>query len=211
MQFSKKQNLKKTVNINQTPVEQELVLQQLQYRCKSTLMNMLGNILGEAESQEVFQEALLKVYLLAKQDPTECSISTKLQKFEPLLFTIAKNLAISRVRHKQVREKYLHREELNNADKTIESLEIEVAKEQDQALLKCAIESLPPICQKVFIERKIQGKSHLEIAHQYGISKKTVENHITKGLRLCREFIQGKNRKSIENTKANNTTSKKSA
>lgn len=53
-----------------------------------------------------------------------------------------------------------------------------------------AINTLPPICRQVFVQRKLHGKCHNSIAAMLGISTKTVENHITKGLRLCRDYIQ---------------------
>jgi RNA polymerase sigma-70 factor (ECF subfamily) len=37
--------------------------------------------------------------------------------------------------------------------------------------------------------RKIDGHSHEEIARILGISNKTVENHLARGMRLCREHL----------------------
>ena len=68
-------------------------------------------------------------------------------------------------------------------------LEQEVVDEEDKRLLLNAINTMPPICRKVFVLRKIEGFSHSEIATQLHISKNTVENHITKGMKLCREYI----------------------
>ncbi len=170
----------------------EIVFSQLQFRCQSKLLKMLSNILSEAEAQEVAQDALLKVFLLAKQDPSSSTLNARINQLDPLLFTIAKNMALSKVRHKQVREAYIRDKKMNIDTEIVDSLENSLEKEKDQQLLISAIEQLPLICKKIFIERKLQGKSHAEIAKQYNISKKTVENHITKGLKLCKQFIQSK-------------------
>ena len=52
-----------------------------------------------------------------------------------------------------------------------------------------AIARLPPQCQRVFVMRKVYGYSHREIAGMLSISIKTVENHISTGLKRCSEEI----------------------
>ena len=190
---------------------EDIAFKQLEFRCKPKLMNMLFKIIPEAESQEVFQEALLKIFVIAKQDPTDATFNEKLNRLDPLLFSIAKNLAISKVRHSKVRDAYLHKKEVCNDDQLLESLDITIAKEEEYKLLSYAIEQLPPICKKVFIERKIQGRSHDEISKKFDISKKTVENHITKGLKLCKSFIQTNQHISSDTIRTRKNMSKKSA
>ena len=48
-----------------------------------------------------------------------------------------------------------------------------------------AIARLPSQCQRVFVMRKVYGYSHQEIAGMLRISIKTVENHISSGLKRC--------------------------
>ncbi len=54
-------------------------------------------------------------------------------------------------------------------------------------LLAEIVKDLPPQCRRVFVLRKVQGLSHAEIGEQLGISVSTVENHLTKALRICAE------------------------
>jgi RNA polymerase sigma factor (sigma-70 family) len=54
-----------------------------------------------------------------------------------------------------------------------------------------AIARLPPQCQRVFVMRKVYGYSHREIAGMLSISIKTVENHISTGLKRCSDDIAG--------------------
>ena len=52
-----------------------------------------------------------------------------------------------------------------------------------------AIARLPPQCRRVFVMRKVYGYSHREIAAMLSISIKTVENHISTGLKRCSDAI----------------------
>jgi RNA polymerase sigma-70 factor (ECF subfamily) len=210
------QNLNDNTNtsnkyINTIQLSDNIAFEQLQFACKPKLLAMLNKMLSFSESQEIIQDAMLKVFLLAKQNPSSSPFATKLQQLEPLLFTIAKNLAISKTRHHIVRENYLREQSRSINEQTFDSLETTVTKQKEQELLHNAIEHLPLLCKKIFIERKLQGKSHDEIAKQFNISKKTVESHITKGLKRCRQYIFEKQNKPLLSQSAKPNLGKKSA
>jgi len=69
-----------------------------------------------------------------------------------------------------------------------------IVDEIDAAELKKKIDnlisSLPPKCREVFIKSRLEGKSHAEVAEELSISKKTIENHMTKALRLLRDGLK---------------------
>lgn len=52
------------------------------------------------------------------------------------------------------------------------------------------IRSLSPQSQKVFLMSRFEGKRNTAIAEELGISVKTVEGHITKGLSILRKALQ---------------------
>jgi RNA polymerase sigma-70 factor (ECF subfamily) len=52
------------------------------------------------------------------------------------------------------------------------------------------IRSLPPQNQKVVLMSRFEGKRNVDIADELGISVKTVEGHITKGLSTLRRALQ---------------------
>lgn len=54
------------------------------------------------------------------------------------------------------------------------------------------IDALPEKCGQVFKLSRLEGKSHQEISDQMGISKKTIENHMTKALRTLRDQLKRK-------------------
>lgn len=56
--------------------------------------------------------------------------------------------------------------------------------------LRGQIESLPQKCRLVFIYSRIHQMTNEEIAKHLSISEKTVEGHITKGLKLLRLYLK---------------------
>jgi RNA polymerase sigma factor (sigma-70 family) len=163
------------------------------------LLAYVLRLLSVAEAEEVLQETHLKFYYIALEQFRVNQTSNILKQFTPLMFSIAKNLALSRIRHQKVILKYKQSVE----DRYINydaSAEISVVESDEKERLQAAINNLPPICKQVFVERKIHNKSHAEIAEAFNISTKTVESHISKGLKLCREFMISARDTSIQNT-----------
>jgi len=145
---------------------------------------ILGN---QDEAAEVSQEAFLRVYVAELGGQTAVS--------EALLYTVAKNLALSELR------KRTHRATDSLGD--MDSLNVvspdaspETRMEQHQLInaVTEAMDRMAPKCLEVFRLRKIDGLSHAEIGKQLGISNKTVERHITRALQLCHEQLNRQSR-----------------
>lgn len=67
------------------------------------------------------------------------------------------------------------------------------AEDQElKALLSAAISSLPEKTQRVFLLSRRDGLTYKEIAEDQDISVKTVENQMSRALRLLREYFQDK-------------------
>lgn len=62
-------------------------------------------------------------------------------------------------------------------------------QEQLERALHVAIENLPEKCRVVFNLSRFEQMSHKEIAEQLGISVKTIENQITKALKILRQTL----------------------
>lgn len=135
-----------------------------------------------AEAEDVSQEAFLRAYAAEVGGATAYS--------EALLYTVARNLALSELRKRTTRasEEY---EELFHRDAN-QSRNDPEAQVIDRDLIACverAMSRMPPKCLEVFQMRKIDDMSHAEISAQLGISVKTIERHLTKALRICRETM----------------------
>ena len=62
-----------------------------------------------------------------------------------------------------------------------------------EKVIKEGIDLLPTKCKEVFLKSRFEGLKNREIAQELSISKKTVDNHISKGLSILKihlkEFI----------------------
>ncbi len=54
--------------------------------------------------------------------------------------------------------------------------------------LQKALAVLPPKCRDIFLLAKLKGMKYREIAEQLAISEKTVENQMSKAIRLLRTY-----------------------
>ena len=59
-----------------------------------------------------------------------------------------------------------------------------------RAIVRQAIDSLPPRCREVFLLSRFSNMTYKEIAGTLDISEKTVENQMTKALKLMRTFLK---------------------
>ncbi|WP_346838410.1 RNA polymerase sigma factor [Microbulbifer sp. SAOS-129_SWC] len=149
---------------------------------RDQLLASLRRMLEPAQAEEVLQEAYLKLFVALKED--------RAMEPRPFLFRVARNLAISHLRHQKVVEQHGISAQYDVQAATLEeAVESQVSREEEQRALVAAINALPPKCRQVFVMRKIDGHSHGEIAKILGISNKTVENHLDRGMRLCRDHL----------------------
>lgn len=149
---------------------------------RGKLVAALTKMLGSAEAEEVAQEAYLKLFLQFKQSRPDNPAA--------YVYRLARNLAIDRLRNQEVVNRL---EQLDTQVRTERASYRDpsqnLTNDQDKALILEAINSLPPICRHVFVLRKLHGKSHKEISEDLGISTKTVENHIHKGMLHCHKHV----------------------
>lgn len=103
------------------------------------------------------------------------------------IFQITKYQIFNYFRSKQIRNKYILHfsnflSEINSVtpQKYLEAKEIMEQIEQ-------IVEQMPPQCRKVFIMSRFEYKTNEQIAQDLQISKRTVENYITKALAFIRE------------------------
>ncbi|MBL1409471.1 RNA polymerase sigma-70 factor [Sphingobacterium faecale] len=129
-------------------------------------------------SEDILQEVFIDFW--NKLDCIESSVYG-------YLFNSTKYQILNHYRSEKVKEKYLIH--LSNFLQDINSitpqkyLEAKEIMEQIEAL----VAQLPPQCRKVFTMSRFEHKSNDEIAEELQISKRTVENYITKSLAFIRD------------------------
>ena len=154
------------------------------YRDRRTaLERYLRRFLGNAEeAADVAQEAFLKVYAAEIGHQTPVS--------EALLYTAARNLALSELRKRTSRA--------TDAMGDMSELSVEAVGADPEAIasnrqmiasVETAMKKMSPRCLAVFRLRKLDELSHIEIALQMGMTTKSVERHMTHALQLCHEAL----------------------
>ncbi len=136
------------------------------------------------EVPDLRQETYIRVYEAAK----------KIRPTYPksFLFTTARHLIIDRARHARV----VSIEAAGDLD-MLNVLVDEVSPErrldgrQELKRLAHAFRLLPPRCREVVWLRRVDEMSQKEVARQLGISVKTVECHLVKGMRLIADALFG--------------------
>lgn len=149
-----------------------------------------GRLRSAAEAEDLIQDLYLKIAGLdAETMSGEVSSA--------LLFRIANNLMIDRLRSRQrsaVRDQAWQRGQVMEvvgapvvdapgAD------EVVATRQRLNALVE-AVSSLPPQTARAFRMHKLEGLSHAETAAAMGVSKSAVEKHISAAMKLLIKKMQ---------------------
>jgi RNA polymerase sigma-70 factor (ECF subfamily) len=161
------------------------------------LIGFLSHQIPRQEAEEIAQEALLKVYQRL-QTALGNNESWSDEHLTALTYAIAKNLLVSRARHLKVRWQYHEQQRTQLSAEQPCNAEQAIINDDMHRHLLAAINRLPAICRNVFILRQIHNKRYQDIAAELNISIKTVENHLAKGMKLCRQYmIESVNEESV--------------
>jgi len=147
---------------------------------KKYLMRFL---MSTDEIEDIVQEAFLRAWNFEK--------TQQIQSPKSFLFKVAKNIALTELLRKR-NQIVQYVGDLHENDDFESGLSVETNYDINHKLGKLAdiINTLPPQCRKVLVMRKVLGFSHKEIAARMNISTRTVEVHLTRGLRRCQEVMQ---------------------
>lgn len=162
--------------------DQDADFEKVIHESRPSLLAALQKMLPTCEAEEVFQEACLRLYV-SQHKLDEASM-------RPYLFRIARNLAVDCLRHESVVSGAvpllkIHQELTSEKP----SAEQQSSMDEERQMMVEAINAMPTICRQVFIYRKIDGLSHREIAEKMHLSTNTIENHLTRGMKFCRDYF----------------------
>jgi RNA polymerase sigma-70 factor (family 1) len=149
---------------------------------RQALHRYILRFVGSSETaKEIVQEAFLRTY-------RERDSVTTLRAF---LFSTARNLAANEYRHRRTVERGVLGDLDDSSVKLeCESLETRLLRDERNQLIQEAIDRLPPQCRAAFTLRVFHECSYKEVADRLGISTKTVEKHIARGLRETHIFLK---------------------
>ena len=110
----------------------------------------------------------------------------------PFVFAVARRLMVDRIRHQRVVaiDSVGDLDALNVLVNDV-SPERDVVAHEELRLLAEALDALPPKCREVVWLRRVDDLSQREVAQRLGLSEKTVEKHVMKGMKRLAEAIFG--------------------
>jgi RNA polymerase sigma-70 factor (family 1) len=148
---------------------------------RHALQRYIRRFVGSSETaKEIVQEAFLRTYRQRE------SVTT----LRAFLFSTARNLAANEYRHRRSVERgALADVGDSRLQAERESLEAELLREERHRLIQEAIDRLPPQCRAAFTLRVFHECSYKEVADRLGISAKTVEKHIARGLHETHSYL----------------------
>jgi RNA polymerase sigma-70 factor (ECF subfamily) len=147
---------------------------------RQTLHRYIRRFVGSSETaKEIVQEAFLRTYRQRE------SVTT----LRAFLFSTARNLAANEYRHRRIMERGVLGD-FGDSLVNSESLEAQLLRDERNRLIQEAIDRLPPQCRAAFTLRVFHECSYKEVADRLGISAKTVEKHIARGLHETHRYLK---------------------
>lgn len=152
---------------------------------EAALMQFLQhNWRNKSDIADLRQDIYVRVYEAALKEIPEAS--------KPFLFTIARNLLISRMRREQV-VPFEAVSDVDALETAIDepSLDKTIIARDELRRLQAAVDRLPPRAREAFLLRQAHGLSGREIANRMGISEVTVKFHLKEASRLLANILFG--------------------
>lgn len=132
--------------------------------------------MDQSVAQDIVQEVWTDYWRRrAKIDP---------QYIKPYLFKAVRNSTYKHFRDAKLNDVQL---DVLQSISTFPEIEQRYAAEDLSTTISTIIEGLPARCQEIFKLSKWDGLDNDEIAHQLGISKRSVENQLSVALKKVRE------------------------
>jgi len=150
----------------------------------SALCNFAYRIIHDLDkAEDIVQDTFVKIW-----NNTELLDSQK--NIDSYLYTMVRNRALEVLRRESISQKVNQQiEYLKQYDNNDDILEDEIEKFLLLEKIYVSIRQLPPKCAEVFTLSKINGLTYSQIADRMNISVKTVENHMSKALKMMRELL----------------------
>ena len=136
-----------------------------------------------SDVDDVVQESLFRTWRAYAKKPITSS--------KAFLFRVARYVSIDEIRRskKSPIKDLGDTPQLNVLEQSRGVAENASIQERIDLLAK-AIDTLPTKCQKVIMLTKLKNMSQIQVAEKLGISVKTVEAHVTRGIHQCREYLR---------------------
>ena len=156
-----------------------LAFEQLFDDCYEALCRYAYSILRDMdEAEDIVQKTFCKLWDQHESLDIQSSVSSYMYR---IVHNNCLNTIHQKTSHQEHNLNYISsmNTDVNSTSDYIESTDLQKA-------IDTALASLPPQCRKVFEMSRIEQLSYAEIASLLNISTNTVENHISKALKILR-------------------------
>ena len=142
-----------------------------------------GRFPDERDVEDVVQESYVRIW--------KARAATPIKSVKAFLFRVARNVALDRHRRNRggLETDVGNLSVQNVIDETADVAEI-ISSLEKERLLADALAMLPSRAHEVVILCKINGLSHYEAARQLGISERTVDEHLRRGMKRLGEELR---------------------
>jgi RNA polymerase sigma factor (sigma-70 family) len=142
-----------------------------------------GRFPAVRDVDDVVQESYLRIWKARAAHPIESA--------KGFLFTIARHLAIDVARKKQatLEVNWGDLAELPVVDEAPDAFE-RLSYQEKVSLLADMLAELPARCREIVILRKLRSLSQKEVAARLGLSERTVENQLARGMKRCIRILR---------------------
>ncbi|MEK7250322.1 MAG: RNA polymerase sigma-70 factor [Bacteroidota bacterium] len=146
--------------------------------------NVLHKVRDADAAHDIVQETFVRVWR------NRTSLQSNLS-FLAYLFRISGNLVRDNAKHREVRARLkgsIPPTSPSAQDDPESSLELNMLEEKLSEVVRT---KLPTKCRAIFLLSRLEGMSNAEISLKLNVSIKTVENHMTRALKLLRRNLRG--------------------
>ncbi|GIW36988.1 MAG: putative RNA polymerase sigma E protein [Meiothermus sp.] len=162
----------------------ERALEELYRRYSPSLYALLLRMLqSREEAEEILQDSFVQLYReAARYQPERGSVTA-------FLFTIGRNLALSRLRSRKARPQKLEDHDLHSPDQ-----ELGLWREDDptdRILVRRALQRLEPSDRQLLEEAFFDGFSHSELAERHQLPLGTIKTRLRRALLKLRAYLGG--------------------
>lgn len=145
---------------------------------------LYGAVYKRLQNRELTEEIVQELFVSLWERRAVLSISTTIEAY---LFSSVKYLVIAQYKKNNLFEQYTSNTEKDTKDENF--TEQAVSFDELNDAYQKALLILPERCREVFLLKR-NGLSQREISEQLDISEKTVENQMTKALKMLREALK---------------------
>ncbi len=147
---------------------------------------LLGDVYRIIPDEDTCQDLAQEVFVELWRKRSDLNIHTSLRAY---LRRAAVNRALTHLKNQRRLSFEGDDDWQETADTSLADIGQKEEQESLEQALHRAIATLPEKCRIVFSLSRFEQCSHREIAEQLGISVKTIENQITKAMRMLRDIL----------------------